>query len=81
MHCKVLICLHSSLLQFPTLGLIRVNYQCELDGQFPEHSLVIMFVVALIGVNHVMFCEHNLVCLITSYRSTDQDKLPVAPWF
>lgn len=54
--------------------------QCELDGQFLEHSLVIMFVIALIGINYILFCEHDIVCLITSYHSTGQDKLPVASW-
>lgn len=44
MHCNVLSCFLSGLLQLPSLWLMgdKLKYQHDLAGEFPEHSLVIM---------------------------------------
>lgn len=45
MHCNVWSCFLSGLLQLPSLWLIRdkLKYQCDLDGEFHEHSVVITY--------------------------------------
>lgn len=44
-HCNIWSCFLSGLLQLPSLWMIsnKLKYQCDLDGEIPEHSVVITF--------------------------------------